>query len=136
MEAELTDFRRRFLWTLPFTACVATLSMIGSPSHGLSPTLQDWLEFLLSVPVLWAARPVFERGLQSIYRRSLNMWTLISCGSAAAFEYSVAATVVPGAFPASFLHDGRVPVHFEAATVIISVTLLGQLLALNARSKP
>ncbi len=131
---ELADFRRRFLWTLPFTVLVAALSMIG-PSR-LPPMMQDWLLFWLSTPVvLWAGRPLFTRGLQSIFRRSPNMWTLISLGSGAAFIYSVAAIGAPRAFPALFLHAGRVPVYFEAAAVIISLTLLGQILELSARSK-
>ena len=133
---ELADFRRRFLWTLPVTALVATLAMLSTSLNPLPPIAQDWLEFLLSLPVvLWAGRPLFARGLQSVYRASPNMWTLISLGSGAAFVYSVVATIAPRAFPASFLQAGRVPVYFEAATVIISLTLLGQLLELNARAK-
>ena len=135
-DPELADFRRRLWWTLPLTVAVTALSMIGPSQSLLTPTARDWLGFLLCTPVvLWAGRPLFARGLQSIHHRSPNMWTLISLGDGAAFFYSVAATVAPSAFPAAFLHGGRVPVYFEAAAVIISLTLLGQLLELNARSK-
>jgi len=85
--------------------------------------------------VLWAAWPFFVRGWQSIVHRSPNMWTLISLGTAAAFVYSVAATLAPGVFPESFVSMGRVAVYFEAAVVIISLTMLGQILELKARSQ-
>lgn len=77
---------------------------------------------------LWAGWPFFERGAQSVIKRSPNMWTLISIGTGAAFLYSVVATVVPNVFPAAFQSMGRVAVHFEAAAVIISITLLGKFL--------
>jgi len=75
------------------------------------------------------------RGAQSIANRSPNMWTLIGLGTGAAFVYSVVATVAPQVFPASFVSMGRVAVYFEAAAVIISLTLLGQILELKARSQ-
>jgi Cu+-exporting ATPase len=85
--------------------------------------------------VLWAGWPFFVRGAQSITNRSLNMWALIGLGTGAAFLYSVAATVAPQVFPDSFVAMGRVAVYFEAAAVIISLTLLGQILELKARSQ-
>ena len=85
--------------------------------------------------MLWAGWPFFVRGVQSIVNRSPNMWTLIGLGTGAAFVYSVVATVAPGVFPDSFVSMGRVAVYFEAAAVIISLTLLGQLLELKARSQ-
>jgi Cu+-exporting ATPase len=85
--------------------------------------------------VLWAGWPFFVRGVQSVRHRSPNMWTLIGLGTGAAFVYSVVATVAPGVFPASFQAMGRVAVYFEAAAVIISLTLLGQILELKARSQ-
>jgi len=98
--------------------------------------VQSWVELVLSLPVvLWAGKPFFERGVESVVNRSPNMWTLISLGTGAAFVYSVVATMAPGVFPASFTSMGRVSVYFEAATVIISLTLLGQLLELKARSQ-
>jgi len=133
---ELTDFRRRFWWTLPLTVAVTVLAMFG---HGLgvfAMDTQSWIELALSVPiVLWGGLPFFERGLASVLNRSPNMWTLIGLGTGAAFVYSVAATLVPGVFPDSFLTMGRVAVYFEAAAVIISLTLFGQILELKARSQ-
>jgi Cu+-exporting ATPase len=133
---ELADFRRRFWWTLPLTAVVFVLAMFGHSLQWMEMAAQSWVEMLLSVPVvLWAGRPFFQRGWQSLLNRSPNMWTLISLGTSAAFVYSVAATLVPQVFPQSFQSMGRVGVYFEAAVVIISLTLLGQLLELKARSK-
>jgi Cu+-exporting ATPase len=85
--------------------------------------------------VLWAGWPFFARCVQSIRNRSPNMWTLIGIGVGAAFGYSLVATLAPGVFPASFREHGRVGVYFEAAAVIVSLTLLGQLLELRARSR-
>ena len=133
---ELKDFQQRFWFTLPLTAAVTLFAMLGHRSGWVAPATQSWIELTLTVPiVLWAGWPFFVRGAQSIVRRSPNMWTLIGIGTAAAFVYSVAATVMPGMFPASFLSMGRIGVYFEAAAVIISLTLLGQILELKARSK-
>jgi len=133
---ELVDFRRRFWWSLPATIAIAVLAMFGHRLGLMDMATQSWVELVLSLPVvLWAGRPFFERGLQSVVRRSPNMWTLIGLGTAAAFAYSVVATVAPGVFPSSFVSMGRVAVYFEAAAVIISLTLLGQLLELKARAQ-
>jgi Cu+-exporting ATPase len=133
---ELADFQRRFWWTLPLTAIVTLLAMFGHRLGWMAMATQSWLELVLSVPiVLWAGWPFFVRGVQSVRQRSPNMWTLIGLGTAAAFAYSVAATVAPGVFPDSFQSMGRVAVYFEAAAVIISLTLLGQILELKARSQ-
>ncbi len=133
---ELRDFGRRFWWTLPLTAIVLLLAMAGHRFSFLSTDMRTWTEFVLSAPVvLWAGWPFFVRCVQSIRNRSPNMWTLIGIGVAAAFGYSVVATLAPGLFPASFREHGRVGVYFEAAAVIVSLTLLGQLLELRARSK-
>ncbi len=133
---ELTDFRRRFVWTLPLTAAVFVLAMGGHRLHLFSGGTQSWVELLLTLPVvLWAGAPFFVRGVQSVIHRSPNMWTLIATGTSAAFAYSVVATVAPGLIPASLASMGHVPVYFEAAAVIISLTLLGQLLELKARSQ-
>jgi Cu+-exporting ATPase len=97
---------------------------------------QSWVEFALATPiVLWAGWPFFVRGAESIMHRSPNMWTLIGLGTGAAYLYSVVATIAPRAFPDSFISMGRVAVYFEAAAVIISLTLLGQMLELKARSQ-
>ena len=133
---ELLDFRRRFLWTLPLTVIVAVLAMAGHRLQWFDMATQSWIELVLSLPiVLWAGWPFFERAVQSLVHRSPNMWTLIGLGTSAAFLYSVVATVAPGVFPASFVAMGRVSVYFEAAAVIISLTLLGQILELKARSQ-
>ncbi len=134
---ELVDFSRRFRWTLPLTIIVLVLAMFGHYMESwLSTGARTWLELVLATPVvLWAGWPFFERCVQSIRNRSPNMWTLIGIGVGSAFAYSVVATVAPDVFPASFHEHGRVGVYFEAAAVIISLTLLGQLLELRARSK-
>lgn len=132
---ELTDFRRRFWWTLPLSLAVFVLAMFGHQVGALSAATRTWLEFALSVPVvLWAGWPFFQRWAQSIGNRSPNMWTLIGTGVGAAFGYSVVATLAPDLFPDSFREHGRVGVYFEAAAIIVSLTLLGQLLELRARS--
>jgi P-type Cu+ transporter len=132
---ELIDFRRRFRWSLPFSLAVLVIAMFGHYFAVVSPTLRSWIELVLSVPVvLWAGQPFFVRWAQSIANRSPNMWTLIGTGVGAAFGYSVVATVAPGLFPASFMEHGRVGVYFEAAAIIVSLTLLGQVLELKARS--
>jgi len=133
---ELTDFSRRFWWTLPLTIVVTVLAMLGHRFHWMSTATQSWVELVLTAPVvLWAGYPFFERGFYSVVNRSPNMWTLIGLGTGAAFIYSVVATVIPGAFPDTFVSMGRIGVYFEAAAVIISLTLLGQMLELKARSK-
>ncbi|ABM94607.1 copper-transporting P-type ATPase [Methylibium petroleiphilum] len=133
---ELADFSRRFWWTLPLTVVVTLLAMVGHRLQWFSMGVQSWVELVLSVPiVLWAGWPFFVRGVQSIRLRSPNMWTLIGLGTGAAFAYSVVATLAPDVFPDSFQAMGRVAVYFEAAAVIISLTLLGQMLELKARSQ-
>ena len=133
---ELVDFRRRFWWTLPLTVVATLMAMFGHRLvHGGLPR-QSWLELLLTAPViLWAGWPFLVRGVQSIRNRSPNMWTLIGLGVSAAFVYSVVATIAPGVFPPNFAMDGRIGVYFEAAAVIVSLTLLGQILELKARSQ-
>jgi len=133
---ELRDFQRRFWWTLPLTVMVFVLAMFGHRLQWMDMTVQSWVELVLSIPiVLWAGWPFFSRGWQSVMNRSPNMWTLIGLGTGAAFVYSVVATVTPQVFPDSFISMGRVAVYFEAAAVIISLTLLGQVLELKARSQ-
>jgi P-type Cu+ transporter len=133
---ELADFRRRFIWTLPLSVIVMVLAMFGHQLGWFETATQTWIEFALSLPiVLWAGMPFFMRGAQSVIHRSPNMWTLIGLGTGAAFVYSVVATVAPQIFPASFMSMGRIGVYYEAAAVIISLTLLGQILELKARSQ-
>jgi Cu+-exporting ATPase len=133
---ELVDFKRRFGWTLPLTVVVTVLAMAGHRMFKAGLPGQSWIELALSTPVvLWAGWPFFVRGVQSIRHRAPNMWTLIGLGVAAAYGYSVVATVAPGLFPQTFVMHGRIGVYFEAAAVIISLTLLGQILELRARSQ-
>lgn len=133
---ELRNFKRRFWITLPLTIVVTTLGMFGHRLGWMAIETQTWVELALSAPiVLWAGWPFFQRGAMSIVNRSPNMWTLIGLGTAAAFIYSVVATVAPGLFPESFMAHGRIGVYYEAAAVIVSLTLLGQILELNARSQ-
>jgi Cu+-exporting ATPase len=132
---ELTDFRRRFWWTLPLSLLVLGLAMFGHRTTLLSTSARTWMELIFTAPVvLWAGWPFFERWAQSIASRSPNMWTLIGTGVGAAFGYSVVAMIAPDLFPASFQKHGRVAVYFEAAAIIVSLTLLGQVLELTARS--
>ena len=133
---ELKDFQRRFWWTLPFTFIVTILAMFGHRLGWFDLKVQTWLELALSLPVvLWTGWPFFVRGWQSLVLRSPNMWTLIGLGTGAAFLYSLVATLAPGVFPDSFVSMGRVAVYYEAAVVIISLTMLGQIIELKARSQ-
>jgi Cu+-exporting ATPase len=132
---ELIDFRRRLWWTLPLSVSVLLLAMLGHQISALPTITRTWLELVLSTPVvLWAGWPFFQRWAQSIANRSPNMWTLIGTGVGAAFGYSLVATLAPDLFPASFREHGRVGVYYEAAAIIVSLTLLGQVLELKARS--
>ena len=138
---ELCDFMRRLRVALAFTLPLVVVAMgghLGLPvKEWLGARAAQWLEFVLAAPVvLWCGKPFFERGLASVRNTSPNMWTLISLGVAAAFLYSLAATLLPGLFPASLRQaDGTVPVYFEAAAVIIALVLFGQILELEAREK-
>ena len=135
-DRELVDFRRRFWWTLPLTLVVFMLAMLGDHISARPVDLRTWIELALATPVIaWAGWPFFVRMLHSIRHLQPNMWTLIGLGVAVAYGYSVAATAVPGWFPASFQQHGRVGVYYEAAAVIVSLTLLGQILELKARSR-
>ncbi|MBL8202732.1 MAG: heavy metal translocating P-type ATPase [Blastocatellia bacterium] len=140
--AELTDMTRRFWWSVALSLPVLILAMSemipGQPvQHALSPRLINRLQFALSTPVvLWGGWPFFQRGWASIINRSPNMFTLIAIGTGAAYLFSVVALLMPGIFPASFRgHSGEVAVYFEAAAVITTLVLLGQVLELRARSR-
>nr|WP_298137108.1 heavy metal translocating P-type ATPase [uncultured Pseudomonas sp.] len=133
---ELKDFSRRFWWTLPLSIIVTVLAMGGHAFNLFHGATQNWIELAIAAPVvLWAGWPLYLRGARSVIQRSPNMWTLIGLGTAAAFLYSLVATLAPGVFPATFMMDGRIGVYYEAAAVIISLTLLGQMLELKARSQ-
>ncbi len=133
---ELNDFRKRFYFSLPFVVLIFIISMGGHLAAWINAGVQNWVELFLAMPVvLWAGEPLLIRGWDSIKTRNPNMWTLIGAGTSIAFLYSLAATIMPGWFPAVFVHDGHVPVYYEAAAIIISLSLLGQVLELKARSR-
>ncbi|MBZ5543176.1 MAG: cadmium-translocating P-type ATPase [Acidobacteriia bacterium] len=139
---ELVAMTRRFWVCLVLSAPVLFLAMSdmipGQPvQHALSPRVLTWIELALASPVvLWGGLPFFQRGWASVVRRSLNMFTLIAVGTGTAYVYSVIAALAPGVFPDSFRgHGGEVAVYFEAAAVITTLVLLGQVLELRARSR-
>ena len=139
---ELVQMRRRFWGSAAFTLPVFVLGMAemipGDPVGSLLPhSWRNPLEFALSAPaVLWGGWPFFQRAWASVRLKSPNMFTLVALGSGAAFLYSVVGTVLPGLFPLAFRDPhGNVGVYFEAAAVIITLVLLGQVLELRARSK-
>ena len=141
-DPELRSMTRR-LWvaaalTVPLVAIVMLDMLPSRPVSALLPTgLRAWLELALATPVcLWAGWPFFVRAARSVQHRSLNMFTLIGLGVGVAWLYSLVATVAPGLFPASFRgHGGEVAVYFEAAAVIVTLILVGQVLELRARSQ-
>ena len=139
---ELADMTRRFWASLALTLPVFVIAMAdfvpGRPLDGLaSERTLGWLQLLLASPVvLWGGKPFFERGLASLITRNLNMFTLIAIGTGTAYLYSLVAMLVPGVFPDAFrADDGGVAVYFEAAAVIVTLVLLGQVLELEARSQ-
>lgn len=139
---ELADMTRRFVVSAGLTVPVFLVAMAdvipGRPLEGLaSPRTLSWVQFLLATPaVLWSGWPFYVRGWASIVHRSLNMFTLIALGVLVAYSYSVVATLLPHLFPASFRSEaGTVAVYFEAAAVIVTLVLLGQVLELRARSQ-
>ncbi len=139
---ELQNMTRRFWGSLVFTVPIVLLAMAdmlpGKPLENLlSARLAGWIQLVLSTPVLlWGGWPFFKRGWASVIRRSLNMFTLIALGTGVAYGYSVVSVVAPGLFPTAFRSaHGTVPVYFEAAAVIVTLVLLGQVLELRARSR-
>jgi Cu+-exporting ATPase len=140
--SELIDMTRRFWVSLVFTVPVFFIAMgdllPGAPvSAMLSATVRPWIELLLASPVvLWGGWPFFLRGWRSLVTRNLNMFTLISIGVAVSYGYSVVAAMLPDIFPDAFRDsEGHVAVYFEAAAVIVTLVLLGQMLELRARSQ-
>ena len=137
---ELVDMSRRFwisvILSIPLVLLVMLPHVVG---HALpiSPQMSVWLEMLFATPiVLWGGYPFFERGWQSIVNRRLNMFTLIALGTGVAYVYSLVAAFFPSIFPDSFRSpEGGVALYFEAAAVIVTLVLLGQVLELRARSQ-
>jgi Cu+-exporting ATPase len=139
---ELIDMTRRLRVSTVLTVPLVLIAMRdlipGQPlDQALTPARLAWVELLLATPVVvWGGWPFFVRGWESLVNRSLNMFTLIAMGVGVAYDYSFIATLVPGIFPASFRgHHGTVDVYFEAAAVIVTLVLLGQVLELRARSR-
>jgi len=139
---ELKDMTKRFFTATIFTIPLFILAMgdllPGKPiSSVFSPEIKNYLELILALPVcLWSAWPFYVRAVDSIKNRSLNMFTLIGLGVSVAFIYSLFASLVPGMFPDSFRDiGGHVAVYYEAAAVIVTLILLGQVLELRARSQ-
>ena len=139
--SELDDMTRRFWISAIFTVPLAIYAMgdliPGKPLEGLLPAgWAQWAQFALAVPVvLWGGWPFFQRGARSLRTMNLNMFTLISLGVGVAFIFSLVATAFPGIFPHAFRNEaGEVSVYFEAAAVITTLVLLGQVLELRARS--
>ena len=139
---ELIDMTRRFWISLVFSVPVF-ISAMGADfwpdlfAKFIRPQSRQWLELVLASPVvLWCALPFFQKGWASIVSRHLNMFTLISLGVSVAWVYSLIATMFPEIFPDTIRNDmGIVPVYFEAAAVITSLVLLGQVLELRARNQ-
>jgi Cu+-exporting ATPase len=138
---ELVDMTRRFVVSAILTVPLVVVAMgevVGLTFDWLaSPRTLGWAELALGTPVvLWGGWPFFVRGWQSVVNRSLNMFTLIGLGTGVAYVYSVVATTAPGIFPGSFRDGhGDVAVYFEAAAVIVTLVLLGQVMELRARSR-
>jgi Cu+-exporting ATPase len=139
---ELRHMTRRFWICTALSAPLVAIAMIrmfihGADVLGLPYAVWAWIELALASPVvLWGAWPFFTRGHRSIQSGNLNMFTLISIGVLAAFVYSLVATVFPAIFPRSFRNEhGEVGVYFEAAAVIVTLVLLGQVLELRARRR-
>ena len=138
---ELVDMTRRFWISVVLTAPLFLIGMSDflpgrTLERMISMQVLGWVELALATPVvLWGGWPFFVRAGASIRNRSLNMFTLIGLGVAVAYVYSVIAKLLPGAFPESFRQMGVVPVYFEAAAVITTLVLLGQVMELRARSR-
>jgi Cu+-exporting ATPase len=139
---ELADMSRRFwisvLLTLPLLPLMIADMWPGRPlEHRFGARTLAWFQLLVATPVvLWGGWPFFQRGWASIVNRHLNMFTLIALGTGAAYVYSAATVLFPQLFPDSFRgHGGQLAVYFEAAAVIVTLVLLGQVLELRARSR-
>jgi len=141
-DPEYIDMRRRFwvsaIFSLPLFLYAMGDLIPGRPFESwFDPGAATWIQLLLASPVvLWGAWPFFVRGLQSLKTMNLNMFTLIGLGVAMAYGFSLVATLFPDIFPAAFRgHDGNVAVYYEAAAVITTLVLLGQVLELKARGE-
>jgi heavy metal translocating P-type ATPase len=137
---ELADMTRRFWVGVALSIPVLLLGMGGDVfpaiDEVISPKTSAWVQLVLATPVVWwAGWPFFERGWTSVRTMRLNMFTLIAMGTGVSWLFSVVATVAPGVFPDAFRMDGVVDVYYEAASVITTLVLLGQVLELRAREQ-
>ena len=138
---ELRDMTKRFWIGATLALPVFVLAMAHLiPALGRLPWVDGgvsrWLQFALATPVIcWAGWPLLHRGWRSLVTRHLNMFTLISIGVGAAFIFSAVAMLMPGVFPPTMQHEGKVAIYFESAAVIVVLVLLGQVLELRARSR-
>jgi Cu+-exporting ATPase len=140
--SELRSMQTRLYGCVALSLPVLLLVMLdhlpGKPLHTYISSMQAmWVEFILSTPVmLWGAAPFFTRAWQSITHRHLNMFTLIALGTGVAYAYSVVGALFPQLFPADMrMEDGMVDTYFEAASTIVTLVLLGQVMELRARSQ-
>jgi Cu+-exporting ATPase len=139
-DGELRDMSRRLAIAALLTAPLFAISMgpmLGVPIHAwIASDASGWIEFALATPVVfWAGAPLFQRGVRSIASWNLNMFTLISIGTGAAYLYSAVAILAPGVFPESLQQAGRIALYFEAAAVIVTLVLVGQVLELRAHRR-
>ncbi len=139
--AELRDMTMRF-WigaalTLPvFVLAMAHMIPVLGAQSWVTGDVSRWLQFVLTIPVVcWAGWPFFKRGWRSVVTLHLNMFTLIAIGVGAAFVFSAVAMLMPGLFPLTMQHEGKVGIYFEAAAMVTVLVLLGQVLELRARSR-
>jgi len=134
---ELVEMSRRFWVGVALSLPLVVLAMTQHFRMLLPGPAAVWLQLVLATPVvLWCGSPFFQRGWASVINRRLNMFTLIALGTGVSYTYSVVAALLPGLFPAGFrVPDGTIPVYFEAAAVIVTLVLLGQVLELRARSQ-
>jgi Cu+-exporting ATPase len=140
-KAEIHDMTRRFWIGAAFTLPVFVLAMahlipsIGHDTWVMGDTSR-WIQFALTAPVVWwAGWPFFQRGWRSVVTHHLNMFTLIAIGVGAAFGFSTVAMLAPGLFPSTIQDEGKVGIYFEAAAMVTTLVLLGQVLELRARSR-
>ena len=140
-DSELQDLSRRLRIALVLSISVLLMAMLPMccmcrSMRGCPLVVQLWVQLALASPVVvYCGQPFFERGWRSLVTRQLNMFTLISIGTGAAYLYSVVAVLMPKSLPGSLRHHGEIEVYFEASAVIITLVLLGQVLELLARRR-
>ncbi|CAM3050965.1 copper efflux ATPase [Legionella steigerwaltii] len=133
---EYKSMKHRFWLALILSIPVVLFEMGGHLFHLISANSSAWIQFVLATPVvLWCGLPFFQRGFISLKTRQLNMFTLIALGIGVAWIYSTIALIFPGIFPIALRRQGLINVYFEAAAVITTLVLIGQVLELKAREQ-